>query len=50
MKREDVSKIFENATDEQINAAIRREGRDFFRFAERLRIYPVIQLSVGLQF
>ena len=39
-----------DATDEQINAAMRREGRDFFRFAERLRIYPVLQLSVGLQF
>ena len=39
-----------DATDEQINAAVRREGRDFFRFAERLRIYPVLQLSVGLQF
>ena len=39
-----------DATDEQINAAMRREGRDFFRFAERLRIYPVLQLSIGLQF
>ena len=38
------------ATDEQINAAVRREGRDFFRFTDRLRIYPVLQLSVGLQF
>ena len=39
-----------DATDEQINAAVRREGRDFFRFADRLRFYPVLQLSIGLQF
>ena len=39
-----------NATDEQINAAVRREGHDFFKFAERLRFYPVLQLSVGLRF
>ena len=38
------------ATDEQINAAVRRESRDFFRLADRLRFYPVLQLSVGLQF
>lgn len=31
-------------------STMRREGRDCFRFAERLRIYPVLQLSVGLQF
>ncbi len=39
-----------DATDEQLNTAVRHEGRDFFRLADRLRIYPVLQLSVGLRF
>ena len=39
-----------DATDAQINAAVRRDGRDFFRFADRLRFYPVRPLSIGLQF
>ena len=38
------------ATDAQLNAAVRREGRDFFKLADRLRVYPVLQLSTGLQF
>ena len=37
-------------TPAQIEAALRREGRDFFKIANRLHFYPVVQFSIGLQF
>ncbi len=49
-RKDPVSNVISEATDAQLNAAVRREGSDFFHFADRLRVYPVIQLSVGLQF
>lgn len=33
-----------------IESALRSELCDFLEFAERLRFYPVVQLSIGLQF
>ena len=38
------------ATDAQLETSIRNECRDFFKIADDLHVYPVIQLSIGAQF
>ena len=37
-------------TSAQLETALRHEGHDFFRLADHLHLYPVLQLSIGLQF
>jgi hypothetical protein len=39
-----------DATDEQFRQSIRREGRDFFKIADDLCVYPVLQFSIGARF
>ena len=34
----------------QVESFIREDGRDFFKIADNLHVYPVLQLSVGLRF
>lgn len=34
----------------QVESFIREDGRDFFKIADNLHVYPVRQLSVGLRF
>ncbi len=41
---------WEPVTDAQLQAAIRQKGHDFFNIAAHLRVYPVLQLSIGLRF
>ena len=38
------------ATQSDISAAMHRELSDFLDFADKIRFYPVLQLSIGLQF
>lgn len=37
-------------TDEVIEQSIRKEGRDFFKIADDLCVYPVLQLGIGARF
>lgn len=37
-------------TNEIIEKSIRQEGRDFFKIADDLCVYPVLQLGIGAQF
>lgn len=49
-QQDPASHVWSDVSQEQLNAAVRREGRDFFRIAEHLNFYPVLQLSLGMRF
>ena len=38
------------ATEAVMEESIRKEGRDFFKIADDLSVYPVIQFSIGARF
>ena len=38
------------ATEEVMEKSIRKEGRDFFRIADDLCVYPVLQFALGARF
>ena len=38
------------ATDADLAASLRREAHSFFKMADRLQIYPVLQVAIGLRF
>lgn len=46
----DANNLRHNITDDQLKVAIRQEERSFFKIADKLHFYPVLQLSVGLRF
>ena len=39
-----------NATDSILEDAIREEGKDFFKIADDIFVYPVIQFGMGYRF
>lgn len=41
---------WKDATSDQFRQSILREGRDFFKIADDLCVYPVLQLSIGSRF
>ncbi len=41
---------FKPATSAQYETSIRHEARDFFKIANHLHIYPILQLTLGAQF
>ena len=42
--------VWSDATAADFNQSIRREGRDFFKIADDLCVYPVLQFSIGARF
>ena len=38
------------ATEAVMEESIRKEGRDFFKIADDLSVYPVIQFAIGARF
>lgn len=48
--RDPASGKFKPVTDDVIEQSIRKEGRDFFKIADDLCVYPVLQLGIGARF
>ena len=42
--------VFKPATDDVLEKSIRKEGRDFFKIADDLCVYPVLQVAIGARF
>ena len=42
--------VWSDATAADFHQSIRREGRDFFKIADDLCVYPVLQFSIGARF
>ena len=38
------------ATEAVMEKSIRKEGRDFFKIADDLNVYPVVQFAIGARF
>lgn len=48
--RDPATKQFKPVTDDVLESSIRKEGRDFFRIADDLCVYPVLQFAIGARF
>ncbi len=48
--REPATNQFKPATDAVLEDSIRKEGRDFFKIADDLCVYPVLQFALGARF
>ena len=48
--RDSTTDTMKPATEEVMEKSIRKEGRDFFRIADDLCVYPVLQFALGARF
>ena len=48
--RDPVTNQFKPVTDGVLEDSIRKEGRDFFKIADDLCVYPVLQFAIGARF
>lgn len=48
--RDPLTNQFKPATDAVLESSIREEGRDFFKIADDLCVYPVLQFAIGARF
>lgn len=48
--RDPASNQFKPVTDSVLESSIRKEGRDFFKIADDLCVYPVLQFAIGARF
>ncbi len=48
--RDPATRQFKPVTDSVLETSIRKEGRDFFKIADDLCVYPVLQFAIGARF